>query len=65
MIARLTMEVQGPILEVLLWFVAVGFCMTFALVWLLYLLKLVENEDEAEEKVRRYQRIAEEILRGK
>lgn len=56
--------VQNGMFIAILWIVVLGSSLFMATMWMVYLIKIVMNEDEIQEKIRRHKRIGEEIIRA-
>ena len=55
---------QNSMFIAIIWIVVLGASMFMASMWMVYLIKIVMNEDEIQEKIRRHKRIGEEIIRA-
>lgn len=48
----------------IIWVAVVAASFGFAAIWMTYLIKIVMNDEEVQEKLRRHRRISEEIMRA-
>ncbi len=55
---------QNPMMIAIIWLFVVGAALCMGGIWMIYLMKVVMNDDEIQEKIRRHKRINEEIIRA-
>ncbi len=55
---------NNPMVVALVWVMSVGMCFGLATLWMTYLIKIIMNDYEIQEKIRRHKRISEELLGG-
>ncbi len=56
---------NNPMVIALVWVLSVGICFGLASLWMTYLIKIIMNDYEVQEKIKRHKRISEELLTGK
>lgn len=55
---------QNPMMTAVIWLVVVALALCMGGIWMLYLMKVVMNDDDIQDKIRRHKRINEEIIRA-
>ncbi len=55
---------QNDLFAAIVWVAAVTVSVVMAITWMVYLIKIVMNDEEIQEKIRRHKRISEEIMRA-
>lgn len=55
---------QNEFMSALVWVGVVICCCFLGFAWMTYLIKIVMNDDEVQEKIRRHKRITEELMRA-
>lgn len=55
---------QNPMFIAMVWLVVLLTSFVMGSIWMIYLIKIVMNDDEIQEKIRKHKRINEEIIRA-
>ena len=56
---------SNPMVIALVWVLSVGICFGLAVLWMTYLIKIIMNDYEVQDKIKRHKRISEELLSGR
>ena len=56
---------NNPMVIALVWVLSIGGCFAFATLWMTYLIKIIMNDYEIQDKIKRHKRISEELLSGR
>lgn len=55
---------NNPLIAAVVWVLGIGICLGLATIWMTYLIKIIMNDYEIQEKIRRHKRITEELISG-
>ena len=55
---------NNPFITAVVWVLAIAICFGLATIWMTYLIKIIMNDYEIQEKIRRHKRITEELISG-